>query len=314
MKTILCALCLVVGLAVSLPSSAAVLPAENLYWLLPWDLTADNEAPLTDLLGKQSQDFAFECFTVQVAPPTCGFDLDQGLAIANRVEAKFPGKLVLATPVVGTEGWETSCRPPRGLRAAAYTYTPEKAQTQAQWLKSLEAWQGDKVALIVGRLAEPDPDVAKVAAYVKTFAQWARDHGKTPFVWMPALALTRPGGEDLLKAVAGGAGELVESWVWVDAPGMIYGAKAMDLPALLKQITAITPADKTVLEFNENARGISTPQVAEEFIAGAQAAGVNRFAVLGTPQDMVAEGWQAFYKGLSVVLMPPPCGTPVGHG
>ena len=301
-----------IALGCCLPGQAGLQPLEELYWLLPGDLTAAQEPALTELLQSRTYTDPFQCYGARLQPPTWGFDLKQGLEIANAVQAKYPDGLLLVTPVVGTEDWETSCRPPRGREAGQYA--PDRALTQAQWLAQLEAYRGPKVGLVLAQLATLDPDPARVAAYVQTFAQWCRDHGKTAFVWVSAQAFRRPGGEALLKAVVKAAGDRVDQWVWMDAPGMIYATGESDLAGMMARITAITPPAHAVLQYTANVRTINSPQRAEEYMRAAQAAGINRFAVLGPPEDKTAEGWKDFYAGLSLVVMPPPCGTPTGFG
>ncbi len=312
MRILLAVVSLILALGYCLPGQAALRPVEELYWLLPWDLTARNESALTDLLRDRSYNDAFQTYGVRVQPPTWGFDLPPGLAIGNRLQFSYPDGLLLTTPVVGTEGWETSCRAPRGREGGVYT--PDRAMTQTQWLGQLADYRGPKVALVLAKLATLDPEPTRVAAYVQTFAQWCQDHGKTSYVWLSVQAFRRPGGEALLKAVVKASGALVDQWVWMDAPGMVYGTGETDLAGIMARITTITPPAQTVLQYARNVRTINNPQRAEEYMAAAQAAGINQFVVLGAPEDRTEDGWRDFYGGLSLVVMPPPCGALPGYG
>ena len=317
-----------------LPAQAALQPLEEGYWVLPGQLTADKEASLRDLLKKQPADSIFQALAVPVAPATWGGDEAGQVAVANRLQAAYPGKLILITPTVGTEGWEASNNVP-SVGAAG----PGAPQTQAQWLHGLEACKGDKVGLVIssadlgatprvqGETPPLDMTVVKaIGGYVKTFAQWCHAHGKTCLIWLPAEALTLPGGtaalqlpaepltgpgnKAALRMVAKAGGKLVDRWVWTDAAGM----SNTNLPGLLKQICAITPGDNVVLEYSPGAPGTDTPAHAEAFMAAAQAAGIDRFAVAGTPEQMTGEGWGDFFKGLSLVMTPPPCGSAPAPG
>jgi hypothetical protein len=313
-KTVVAVVGLIVALGMWVPARAAVQPLEEGYWLLHWDLTADKEAPLADLLKAQTADSVWQAVGVQIEAPTPdNFDVAAAIAIGNRLQASYPGKLILITPTVGTEGWEDSFYVHDGLSPLSKSDRPQP-QTQAQWLKRLEAYQGDKVGLVVPRVQSPEVVAPKVAAYVKNFAKWCCDHGKTCFVFISARDLTGPAGEALAKTVAQGAGKLVDRWVWTDAAGIVYGSKELDEPALLKKICALTPREQTALAFAAGGEWVDTPALAGEFMARAQAAGINRFAMQGEPEDMSVGGWSSFFKGLSIVVMPPPCSPLPGHG
>jgi hypothetical protein len=291
-----------------LPAHAALQPLQEGYWMLPGGLTADTEASLRDLLKNQPADSIFQALGVSLVPATWGGDEAAQVRVANRIVADYPGKLILVTPTVGTQGWEDS----NTVGGAA---GPGAPQTQAQWLQGLEGYKGDRVGLVISTcsvamgLQGPHSQarfLLSISMYVHDFTTWCHAHGKTCVVWLPAELLADRTRTLALTDIAS-AGAKVDRWVWDQAPEIADVPAAPDLPALLKEICAITPANRVVLQYSTGARGTDTPSHAEAYMAAAQAAGIDRFAVSASPQDMTAE-WAGFFQGLS--LVPPPASIP----
>jgi len=282
--------CLLVCLSLPLSLRAdALRPFEHLYWLLPGALDEGHYEQVRTLLRERAPQLPFEAYALAAGEEGRIGDPTMAISLANRLEQEFPGKLVFGTAPVGTEGWETSCHPRRA--------DPSLRMSQEQWLQVLAGVRASKLALVFSHLAVRQPDPAAVARHVARFARFCHEHDRECFVWFSAQMLRR-GDERLAQAIVAAAGADIDHYVWMDAPGMIYATHEFGLQELLGKLVAITPPDKTVIQFIPNPHHISSPQRATEYLCAAQQQGIRSAAVLGRIGNLDQPAWREFYMTL----------------
>jgi dienelactone hydrolase len=287
------------------PSSAAADPAPQpvlkpitaLWWALDAFLSADSEPALHDALAHWNAAHVFDAFPMRILPPTFA-DPDEFLARANLLNTALGNRIILATFTVGKEEWETSNNEPlaRRLERPGIHFDSSKALTQAEWLEQLRASNAGSWAWVLEQPVRTALTPERTAASAAEFTRFARGQNRKVVLWLSAMGLTNPPLRAILEKVCATTQGAVDHYVWMDLPGV---SLETPLTALLDQIVALTPREKTVIQWTHHPRlPTRDPAGTGAYMAACQAKGINRFCLFLASATLDQDPWRTFYRSL----------------
>jgi hypothetical protein len=173
---------------------------------------------------------------------------------------------------------------------------------QLQWLATLKDLESGTWAWILEQPAQmPTPDQAARSA--SEFVRFAKAQHKKAAIWLSGQALTHPRFKEMTQRICDATRADADFFGWMDLPGeSIRSGETRwheTLDGLLDQILAMTPKEKTVIQWTHNP-GWPAKDVAgtKAYISACQAKGINRFCLLSAPQFLDRAPWQEFYRTL----------------
>jgi len=271
----------------------AIKPIESLWLTSPQLFTG----PSTELKNWRR---VFDGIMLLKLPPTFS-DNGDFTTRANALIKDVGGEFVLVTLPVGTEGWESSANRRLAERQPGGHYDPAKAVPQLQWLETLRGIDSSTWAWILEQPARmPSPEQAAKSA--AEFVRFAKAQHKKAAIWLSAEALTKPRFEELTRSICEATSAGADFYGWMDLPGAAMQAGANwqeSLNALLDEILAMTPREKTIIQWS-HLPNLPTKDVAgtTAYIIACQAKGINRFCLLSRPQFLGRSPWNDFYRRL----------------
>jgi hypothetical protein len=280
--------------------TAAIKPIESL-WLTSPQLISNASSGTPIARGLKEWRRIFDAIMLLKLPPT--FVDDKNFASdANGLIKEVGGEFVLVTLPVGTEGWESSANQRLAQRQAGAHYDASQAVPQLVWMETLKGIDSKTWAWVLEQPARmPTPEQAAKSA--SEFVKFAKTQRKKAAIWLSAEAFGVPRFKEMTKRVCEATVADTDYFGWMDLPADILrsgGDKWRDaLNERLDQILAMTPKEKTIIQWSHNPNA-PTKDVAgtTAYISACQAKGINRFCLLSAPQFLDREPWQDFYRNL----------------
>jgi len=273
-------------------------PPISLWWIAAEALTSKNSAAVAASVEQWQRAGVFDAVSVGMLPPTFA-DLDESIALVNRLNRTAGGRLIAGMFPAGTEGWETSFNERFAERLAPLDvrFDKTRAINRTQWLEKIRNIEAPTWAYVLEQPARrPTPEEA--ASAVSAFVQRAKQENRQAVLWLSAMMLRDPSGTETARRIWRAAGEHVDYVVWMDLP-IVSQEPGRSLEALLDVIVGLTPKDKVVIQWNHNPRLITKdPAGTLTYIATCQAKGISRFVVLAHPGLLQQEPWATFYRQL----------------
>ena len=303
----------IIGQAVLLSATAAqaetpqtvpsVRPIESLWHLSIPHVTSDGDAVRAQSLKQWQQAKVFDAFMMNKFPPTLSDEKDFN-SRANAMIREVGGRFIIATVPVGKEGWETSAnqRMAQKFAAAGGHYDASKTMTQLQWLETSKDLETGTWVWVLEQPARM-PTSEQAARSASEFVRFAKAQHKKAAIWLSAQAFGRAPMEDLTQRICEATRASADFFGWMDLPGASLQAGESrwreTMGPLLDKILALTPKEKTVIQWSHNPQWPAKDVAGTEtYISICQAKGINRFAVLAPPQGLSREPWRQFYCGL----------------
>jgi hypothetical protein len=221
---------------------------------------------------------------------------------ANAISKALGDAVILATFPVGKDGWETSASSAFAEQMAPHGahYDSRRTMTQAQWLETLGKAGGGGWAWVLERPARmPTPEQAAQSAV--EFARIAKAQKKKVVIWLSVMGLTREALVPPLQRVCGATRDSTDYFVWMDLPGeSLRNGESQwreTMDGLLDKILALTPKEKTVIQWTHNPRlPTKDPAGTRNYIAACQRKGINRFVLFAPLEILNRDPWQEFYR------------------
>jgi len=287
---------------------------ESLWYLSIPHVTGDGAASRAEELKEWHKANVFDAFMLNKLPPTLSEEKDFNKR-ANALIKEVGGPFIIATVTVGKEGWETSGNWRMAQKFAAVGSHPNasKTMTQSDWLATFKDLESDTWAWVLEQPARmPTPEQAAQSA--SEFVRYAKTQHKQAVIWLSAEAFGPPSLKQgmiekfrmLEQRICEATRADADYFGWMDLPGVSLQAGEArwreTLGPLLDKILALSPKEKTVIQWSHNPRG-PTKDVAgtEAYISICQAKGINRFCVLAPWQGLDREPWSQFYRRLPKV-------------
>jgi acetyl esterase/lipase len=275
----------------------ALKPIAALWWAPEGFLNDASEPALRDALLLWNDGHVFDLFPMRILPPTFA-DPHDFLARVNKLDAALGNRIVLATFTVGKVGWEASSNEPfaRRLARLGVHFDGSKAMTQADWLALLNRASATNWAWVLEQPVRTGLTPESTAASAAEFARIAQGQNKNVVLWLSAMGLVNPSLRVILEKVCATNRGQVDHYVWMDLPGV---SLETPLGELLDQIVALTPPEKTVIQWTHNPRlPTRDPAGTRAYIATCQAKGINRFCLFLAAETLNQEPWRTFYRTL----------------
>ena len=281
------------------PGAATIKPIESL-WLTSPVLMSGPAAASPIAKGLKDWRQVFDAIMLLKMPPTFTDDTDFN-ARANALIRDVGGEFVLVTLPVGAEGWQSSANQRLAQKQAGH-YDPTKAMSQPDWLATFQGIESGTWAWILEQPARmPTPDEAAKSA--AEFVRFAKAQHKKAGIWLSAEALGNPRFKTMTERVCQATSPAADFYGWMDLPaGTLQSGEDKwrdTLAGLLDQILALTPKEKTFIQWTHNPKW-PTEDIAgtTAYIAACQAKGINRFCLLSGPQFLDRDPWRDFYRAL----------------
>jgi Spy/CpxP family protein refolding chaperone len=286
----------------------AIKPIESL-WLLTiphFPGTSDYNRDLAKRLKEWQATGVFDGISLLDYPPTFVGEQDFATA-ANVLMTEAGGRFIITTLPVGKEGWESSGNPRLAQKLAGTHYDASKAMPQAQWLETMKDLKADTwgwVPELTARMPTPE----SMGRSAGEFARFAKSQHKKVVIWLTAETLTHGrNAEELTKAICEATRADADYYTWMDleAESLRDGEPRWreSMGQLLDKILALTPKEKTVIQWINNPRWPAKDVAGTKaYIAVCQAKGINRFGVLANLApahgQLDQEPWHEFYRTL----------------
>jgi hypothetical protein len=275
----------------------ALKPIAALWWAPEGFLNGASEPALHDALTRWNAAHVFDAFPTRILPPTFA-DPDDFLGRASKLNQAIENRFILSTFPVGLEGWETSNNEqlaerlgPLGIR-----FDRTRAMTQAAWLERLRAGNAGTWAWVLEQPVRTALTPEHTAASAAEFIRFARGENKKVVLWLSAMGLRNPDLRAILEQVCATARDQADYFVWMDLPGV---SLETPLEGLLEQIVALTPRERTVIQWTHNPRlPTRDPAGTRAYIAACQAKGINRFCLFLAAATLDQQPWREFYRTL----------------
>jgi hypothetical protein len=287
-------------------AASAQSPIESL-WLTsvqPFPGGSERDRVLAKALKKWRQAKVFDAVMLLKLPATFA-DEKEFTAQANALIKDVGGEFVIVTLPVGTEGWESSANQRLAQKKTGGHYDGGKAMPQLQWLATLKDLDAGTWAWVLEQPAHmPTPEQAARSA--SEFVRYARAQHKKTAIWLSAQALTNPRFKEMTQRICEATRADADYFGWMDLPGesLRSGESRWQetLDGLLDQILAMTPKEKTVIQWSHNPSWPANDVAGTKaYISACQAKGINRFCLLSSPQFLEREPWSEFYRTLKKV-------------
>ena len=255
--------------------------------------------PLSMTDGLKEWRPVFDAIILVKLPPTFVGDADFTLQ-AQTLLKEVGGSFVLATLPVGTEGWETSANQ-RLAERQSRQFEPAKAVPQPQWLETLEDIDSGTWAWILEQPARmPAPDQAARSA--AEFVRFAKSRHKKAAIWLSAEAFGHHQFKELTRRICESTKD-ADYYGWMDLETeSIRSGEANwlgSLSDLLDQILAVSPKEKTIIQFANNPKWPAKDVAGTiAYISACQAKGINRFCLMSGPPMLDRDPWRDFYRNL----------------
>jgi hypothetical protein len=298
---------LAVAASAQTPKDAPVVrPIESL-WLTsvqPFPGGSERDRVLAKALKKWRQAKVFDAVMLLDLPPTFAGEKEFNVQ-ANALIKEVGGEFVIVTLPVGTEGWESSANQRLAQKKTGGHYDAGKAMPQLQWLATLKDLDAGTWAWVLEQPARmPTPEQAARSA--SEFVRYARAQHKKTAIWLSGQALTNPRFKEMTQRICEATRADADYFGWMDLPGESLRSGESrwleTLDGLLDQVLAMTPKEKTVVQWSHNPSWPANDVAGTKaYISACQAKGINRFCLLSSPQFLEREPWSEFYRTLKKV-------------
>lgn len=147
----------------------------------------------------------------------------------------------------------------------------------------------------------PTPEQAARSA--GEFVRFTKAQHRRAVIWLSGQAFGRAPMEELMRRICEATRVDADFLAWMDLPGESLKAGESQwretLDHLLDKILALTPKEKTVIQWSHNPRWPAKDVAGTEaYIRTCQAKSINRFCVLAPGQGLDREPWSQFYRTL----------------
>ncbi len=266
-------------------------------------LVPESDAALARNLKDWRAMGVFDAFLLIDLPPTFVDEKEFGRK-ANALMKEVGGPFIIATLPVGKEGWETSANQRMAQKQKGTHYDASKAMSQVQWLETMKDLQADIWGWVLEQPAHM-PTPAQAAGAATEFVKFAKAQHKQAVIWLSAQALTHgPAVEAMTRAICEATRADADYFAWMDLEEESLRAGESrwqeTMGEVLDQILALTPKEKTVIQWLNNPRWPAKDVAGTKaYIQVCQSKGINRFHVLFPPQGILdREPWREFYRSL----------------
>ncbi len=213
----------------------------------------------------------------------------------NRACSLLPRKIMLGIVPIGTEGWEANqserlMRRLFGEDAATY-----RRISRADWFAFIEKVKAPILAFVVAHIKVWGMKWQQLFDYARHFLRFCRRTKKRPFLWLSAMMFLKRKDEELAHALVSEVGSEVERIGWMDVPPIVVKGW-FTLDQLLEKITAATPSEKAIMQYNHFVPLTSTPKKVMEYMRQCREHGVDAFAVLAPLEHFFRSPWKDFYR------------------
>ena len=211
----------------------------------------------------------------------------------------MPGKVLLGTLPIGTDGWEANQNRPRMELAVGKAAVDDVAQiTRQRHFGNLAQVDAAGYALVFAHLNRDSkalkPDA--LAFYADSFLALCKEKNKRCYLWFSADFLRDENGTALVRRVIESTKGRVEAYVWMDVPKVV-AAGQIPLDDLLRKITELTPADKTIIQYRHDKKlKTETPAKVLDFAEACRQQKIDAFAVETPWAQLKLKKWAEFYK------------------
>lgn len=286
------------------PDAPVVRPIESLWLTTPQPFPAGDErdAVLAKTLTGWRQEKVFDAVCLLRLPPTF-IDGKDFSPKANALIKEVGGQFVIVTIPVGKEGWESSANQRLAEKRPGAHYDASKAVTQTQWLATLMDVDAGTWAWALEQPARmPTPEQAARSA--SEFVRFAKEHHKKSVIWLSGEGFGIPQYKAMTQRICEATRDDADYFGWMDLPGSSLRAGESrwreTLAGLLDQILALTPKEKTIIQWTHNpnwpAKDVAGTKA---YISVCQAKGINRFCLLSMPSFLLTQPqWREFYRTL----------------
>ena len=293
-------------------AAPGVKPIESLWYLSIPGVRSDRRDAI---LAKEFKDWqkakVFDAFMMNKLPPTLSDDADFN-ARANATIKESGGRFIISTVSVGKDGWQTSANERMAKKFAAQGghNDASKTMTQPEWLETFKELDADTWGWVLEQPARmPTPEQAAQAA--SEFVRFAKSQHKKAAIWLSAEAFGHASAENGMVArflkvqerICEATRADADYFVWMDLEAKSLEAGESQwretMGQLLDKILALTPKEKTVIQFGHNPKWPAKDAAGTAaYISTCQAKGINRFAVLAPFSGLDREPWSQFYRTL----------------
>jgi hypothetical protein len=291
------------------PVSPAIKPIESI-WLLTiphFPAGEESDAQMARKIKDWKATGVFDAVTLLDYPPTFVGERDFTKA-ANALIADTGARFIITSLPVGKEGWESSGNARLAQRLAGTHFDASKAVPESEWLETMKGVNADIWGWVPEASARiPTPDEAARSA--GEFAKFAKAQHKQVVIWLTVEALSR-GQKEMMRRICEATREDADFYCWMDLEAETLRAgepKWRETMAhVLDEILALTPKEKTVIQWINNPRWPAKDvEGTKAYIGVCQSKGINRFGMLtnlGPGRNMLdQESWRDFYRTLPKV-------------
>ena len=122
-------------------------------------------------------------------------------------------------------------------------------------------------------------------------------------IWLSGEGFDIPRFKEMMQRVCEATRDDADFFGWMDLPGASLKSGESKwretLSGLLDQILAVSPKEKTVIQWTNQPQWPAKDVAGTKaYIAACQAKGINRFCLLSGPQFIDQSPWREFYRGL----------------
>ncbi len=278
----------------------AIRPIDSLWLASPpmFPSTSERDAAYTRGLKEWRQ--VFDAYILIKLPPTFA-DGENFTVHAKTLIKEVGGHFIIVTLPVGNEGWESSANQ-RFAEKHGWHYDPGKAMSQTEWLATLKDLDsGTWEWVLEGAAQMPTPEQAARSA--SEFVKYAKSQHKKAVIWLSGEGFAIPRFKAMIERICEATRAGADFFGWMDLQSTSLRAGESNwretLSGLLDQILAMTPKEKTVIQWEHNPKWPAKDVAGTRaYIAVCQAKGINRFSALSGAEFINRAPWNEFYRTL----------------
>ena len=278
----------------------AIRPIDSLWLASPpvFPSTSERDAAYTKGLKQWRQ--VFDAYILIKLPPT--FADEKNFTVhAKTLIKEVGGQFIIVTLPVGNEGWESSANQ-RFAQKHGWHYDAGKAMSQTQWLTTLKDLDSDTWEWVLEGAAQmPTPEQAARSA--SEFVKYAKSQHKKAVIWLSGEGFAIPRFNAMIQRICEATRDDADFFGWMDLQSASLRSGESNwretLGGLLDQILAMTPKEKTVIQWEHNPKWPAKDVAGTKaYIAVCQAKGINRFSALSGAEFINRAPWNEFYRTL----------------